>query len=49
VREMETGAVVRYMSLDSDFRADLEVDSEGLVAFYPRLARRVAPGALAAG
>jgi hypothetical protein len=49
VRETEAGAVVRYMSLDSDFRADLELDAEGLVAFYPRLGRRVAPGALAPG
>jgi hypothetical protein len=37
-------AVVRYLSLDSDFRADLEIDEEGLVAFYPRLARRVEAG-----
>jgi hypothetical protein len=47
VRNTKPGAVVRYMSLDSDFSADLKLDVEGLVAFYPRLARRVAPGALA--
>jgi hypothetical protein len=33
--------VVRFESLDSDFVADLELDDDGLVVFYPRLARRV--------
>jgi uncharacterized protein len=33
--------VVRYIGLDSDFTAELELDSDGLLAFYPRLARRV--------
>jgi hypothetical protein len=33
--------VVRYVALDGDFRADLEVDEDGLVARYPRLAERV--------
>jgi hypothetical protein len=32
---------VRYVSLDSDFTAELEVDREGIVARYPRLAERV--------
>jgi hypothetical protein len=34
-------AVVRFTSLDGDFTADLELDPEGLVARYPRLAERV--------
>jgi uncharacterized protein len=33
--------VVRYVSLDDDFRAELELDSDGLVVRYPRLAERV--------
>jgi uncharacterized protein len=42
--QAETGALVRYLSLDGDFRADLELDEDGLLVFYPRLARRVEPG-----
>jgi uncharacterized protein len=38
------GSVVRYIGLDSDFKADLQLDHEGLVVSYPRLARRVEPG-----
>jgi uncharacterized protein len=44
VRETPAGAVVRFVSLDSGFTADLELDADGLLAFYPRLARRVAAG-----
>jgi hypothetical protein len=33
--------VVRFDSLDSDFTADLELDDDGLVVFYPQLAQRV--------
>jgi len=44
VRRDGNGSVVRYLSLESDFRADLEVDRDGLLVFYPRLARRVEPG-----
>jgi hypothetical protein len=44
LREREGGSVVRYVGLDSDFTADLEVDEQGLLEFYPRLARRVEPG-----
>jgi uncharacterized protein len=40
-------AVVRYLSLDGDFRAELEVDEEGLLVSYHRLARRVEPHARA--
>jgi hypothetical protein len=38
------GSVVRYISRDGDFTAELVIDAEGLLAFYPRLARRVEPG-----
>jgi hypothetical protein len=34
--------VVRFVSLDGDFTADLELDADGLVVRYPRLAERVA-------
>jgi hypothetical protein len=33
--------VTRFVSLDSDFRAELELDADGLVVRYPRLAERV--------
>lgn len=32
---------VRYLSTDSDFQADLELDPDGLVITYPGLAQRV--------
>jgi len=32
---------IRYVSLDSDFTAELEVDEDGLVIRYPRMAQRV--------
>jgi hypothetical protein len=41
VRTTEKGTVVRYLSRDGDFTAELEVDREGLLEFYPRLARRI--------
>jgi hypothetical protein len=44
VRTTETGSVVRYISRDGDFTADLELDPEGLLIHYPRLARRIEPG-----
>jgi hypothetical protein len=44
VRATEEGSVVRYISRDGDFTADLELDAEGLLVHYPRLARRVEPG-----
>jgi hypothetical protein len=44
VRGTEDGSVVRYISRDGDFTAELELDSDGLLVFYPRLARRVEPG-----
>jgi hypothetical protein len=33
--------VVRFVSLDGDFRSELEVDEDGLVVRYPQLAERV--------
>jgi hypothetical protein len=44
VRTSGDGAVVRYLSRDGDFTAELELDRDGLLEFYPRLARRVGPG-----
>ena len=44
VRTTEDGSVVKYISRDGDFTADLQLDPEGLLSFYPRLARRVEPG-----
>jgi uncharacterized protein len=38
---------VRYIGLDSDFTADLELDEDGFVVRYPRLAERVPSGARA--
>ena len=35
--------VVRYVSRDGDFTAELELDPDGLVVRYPRLAERVVP------
>jgi uncharacterized protein len=48
VRTTEDGSVVRYLSLDGDFTAELELDADGLLSFYPRLARRIDAGARAA-
>ena len=44
VRRTENGSVVRYISRDGDFTAELELDDQGLLIHYPRLARRVEPG-----
>jgi hypothetical protein len=44
VRAADDGSVVRYISRDGDFTADLELDQDGLLVHYPRLARRVEPG-----
>jgi hypothetical protein len=35
------GRLIRYESLDSDFKADVSFDPDGLVVDYPGLARRV--------
>jgi hypothetical protein len=37
--------VARFVALDSDFTAELELDEDGLVVRYPRLAERVSAGA----
>lgn len=34
--------VVRFVGLDNDFTAELELDADGLVVRYPRIAERVA-------
>lgn len=47
VRRGEDGSVVRYLSRDGDFTAELELNLDGLLEFYPRLARRVEPHARA--
>jgi uncharacterized protein len=44
LRTTDNGSIVRYISRDGDFKADLELDETGLLTFYPRLARRVEPG-----
>jgi uncharacterized protein len=44
VRTTDRGSVVRYISRDGDFTAELELDGDGLLEFYPRLARRIEPG-----
>ena len=41
VGETANGSIVRYLSRDRDFTAELEIDGDGLLEFYPRLARRV--------
>jgi uncharacterized protein len=43
VRTKDEGSVVRYISRDGDFTAELELDADGLLEFYPRLARRIQP------
>ena len=48
VRAAGEGSVVRYLSRDGTFTAELELDADGLLTFYPRLARRVQAGERAA-
>lgn len=43
VRGIDRGSIVRYESVDSGFRADLELDPDGFVVRYPGLAERLAP------
>jgi hypothetical protein len=43
LRATGDGSVVRYISRDGDFTADLELDGDGLLERYPRLGRRVGP------
>ncbi len=42
-------SLVRFIDGESDFSADLELDRDGLLRLYPRLARRVAEHEMAAG
>ncbi|MDX6260502.1 MAG: uncharacterized protein QOH84_2190 [Kribbellaceae bacterium] len=37
----ENSALVRYISLDTDFAADLQLDADGLVTHYPGIATRI--------
>jgi hypothetical protein len=41
VRIDDSGSVVRYVGEHRDFVGELELDRDGLVVFYPELARRV--------
>jgi hypothetical protein len=45
----DAGATVRFLELDDDFTAELELDHDGLLVFYPGLSRRVASDEMAAG
>jgi uncharacterized protein len=49
VRSGNGGATVRFLELDSEFTAELELDQAGLLVFYPALSRRVASEEMAAG
>jgi uncharacterized protein len=49
VRADDAGATVRFLELDGDFTAELELDQDGLLVFYPALSRRVASEEMAAG
>lgn len=42
------GAIVRFLDGESDFSAELELDGDGLLRFYPQLARRVLAQEMAA-
>jgi hypothetical protein len=48
VRGDDEGAAVRFLDRESGFSAELELDREGLLVFYPGLARRVLAEELAA-
>jgi uncharacterized protein len=48
VRADDGAATVRFLELDTDFTAELELDHDGLVVFYPALSRRVASEEMAA-
>jgi len=41
VRARQEGAVVRYESLESDFKANITFDDDGLVVDYPGIGRRL--------
>jgi hypothetical protein len=45
----DAGATVRFFEVDGGFTAELELDRDGLLVFYPGLSRRVASEEMAAG
>jgi uncharacterized protein len=47
VQDDAAGATVRFLEVEDEFTADLELDEDGLLISYPRLARRVDPDARA--
>ena len=49
VRADDGGATVRFLEVEDEFTAELELDSDGLLVFYPALSRRVASEEMAAG
>jgi hypothetical protein len=48
VRADDAGSTVRFLELDGDFNAELELDEDGLLVFYPGLARRISSEEIAA-
>ena len=48
VRADDDAATVRFLDLDDAFTAELELDHDGLLVFYPALSRRVASEEMAA-
>jgi len=49
VRADDGGATVRFLEVEDEFTAELELDPDGLLVFYPALSRRVASEEMAAG
>jgi len=49
VRAGDGGATVRFLEVEGEFIAELELDADGLLVFYPALSRRVASDEMAAG
>jgi uncharacterized protein len=41
VQADDAGATVRFLEVDGDFTAELKLDRDGLLVFYPGLSRRV--------
>jgi uncharacterized protein len=48
IRADDAGSTVRFLELDGDFTAELELDGDGLLVFYPALARRITSEEMAA-
>lgn len=49
VRAGDGGTTVRFLEVEDEFTAELELDPDGLLVFYPALARRVFSEEMAAG